>query len=119
MKYRPNKFRAKRSHCSIGHEHSSIAEASKCNELRLLERAGEITHLEHEPFFPFVMNGVPLKHDNGRRVGMRPDFSFRERDGRLVVLDKKGGKATRTEAYVLRRTLFKAFYPDIEFREEG
>jgi hypothetical protein len=119
MRYKPNKFCAKRSHCSAAHEHASSAEARKCNELRLLERAGEITHLEYEPFYGFVVGGVQLKHDNGRRVGMRPDFAFRERDGRPVVLDLKGGKATRTEAYVLRRTLFKAFYPDIEFREEG
>ena len=115
---RTNKFGAKRSHCSAGHEHASAKEARKCNELRLLEMAGEITHLEIEPFYPFCLNGEVIKHQNGRRVGMKPDFGFRERCGSPVVLDVKGGMATQTEAYVLRRTMFRAFYPSIEFREE-
>jgi hypothetical protein len=116
-KGRPNKFNAKRTHCSAGHEHASKKEAAKCNDLRLLEMAGEISHLEVEPFYPFCVDGSVVKHPNGRRVGMKPDFSFRER-GNPVALDIKGGMATQTEAYVLRRTLFRAFYPQIEFREE-
>lgn len=117
MKPRINKFGAKRSHCSAGHEHASKKEASTCNDLRILERLGQITHLEFEPFYPFVLNGVQVKHDNGRRVGVKPDFAYREKDGRPVACDVKGGPATKTEAYVLRRTLFKALYPDIEWLE--
>lgn len=116
MRPRFNKYGAKRSHCSAGHEHASRKEAARCNELRLLERAGQITHLEIEPQFWFAINGEQVKHSNGRRVGFKPDFGYRE-NGNLIAEDVKGGAATRTEAQVLRVTLFRHLFPHVELRE--
>jgi hypothetical protein len=112
-----NKFGAKRSYCSAGHEHASKREATRCNELRILERAGEIAALEIEPQFYFAIDGRQVKHQNGRRAGYKPDFAYRLPDGRHVIEDVKGGNATRTEAHVLRIAIFRALFPAIELRE--
>lgn len=114
---RSHKYGAKPQECSAGHKHPSRKEARRCEDLRLLERAGEITHLEVEPKFYFVINGAELKHDNGRRARFTPDFSYREPNGTCVAEDVKGGTATRTEAYVLRRALFRHLFPAVELRE--
>lgn len=117
MKPRANKFGAKRSHCSAGHEHSSMKEARRCNDLRILQLAGEISDLEVEPQFWFVINGRQVKHENGRRAGYKPDFAYTARNGAMVAEDVKGGNATRTEAHVLRIAIFRALFPAIELRE--
>lgn len=114
MPFARSKYGAKPSHCSAGHKHASKREATRCDVLRILERAGEITHLEIEPQFWFEINGAVIKHGNGRRVGYKPDFTYRERDGRAVAEDSKG---MRTEAYVLRAAIFRALFPHIELRE--
>lgn len=109
-----NKYSARKTACRNGHSHASGREARRCDELHLLERAGEITHLEIEPQFWFVIDGIQVKHTNGRRVGYKPDFTYRERDGSVVAEDSKG---VRTEAYVLRAAMFRALFPHMELRE--
>jgi hypothetical protein len=47
---RGNKFGAKRCHCQSGHMHDSIAEARRCNDLVMLERAGAIRNLRQQQF---------------------------------------------------------------------
>ena len=108
-----SKYGAKKSQCLHGHTHDSIKEAKRCNDLHLLERAGHITHLVVQPQFWFQINGVQIKHDNGRRVGMKPDFQYFEGD-KNVVEDVKGFK---TADYTLRKAIFKALFPHITFVE--
>lgn len=110
-----HKYGAKKSECHHGHTHDSIKEAKRCNELHLLERAGEISHLQVHPQFWFVLpDGRQIKHENGRRVGMKPDFRYSEGLLRDTVEDVKGFK---TADYVLRKAIFKALFPDINFVE--
>lgn len=40
-----NKYHSQKCRCLQGHLHDSKREASRCNELTILERAGEITDL--------------------------------------------------------------------------
>lgn len=110
-----NKFGAKKSDCRQGHKHASGKEARRCNDLHVLQAGKMISHLQVEPQFWFVIDGQQVKHPNGRRVGYRPDFQYFERD-KNVVEDVKS-TATKTEAYVLRRAIFRALYPFIDFRE--
>lgn len=110
-----NKYGAKKTACNNGHMHASAKEARRCNDLHLLQRAGQISELQIEPQFWFAINGVQVKHDNGRRVGYRPDSSYVE-NGALVVEDVKSS-ATKTEAYALRKAIFRALNPGIQFRE--
>lgn len=110
---RGNKYRAQKANCQHGHTHDSKKEARRCAELHLLQRAGQISDLEQQPQFWFAINGVPVMHLNGRRVGYRPDFAYIEA-GRRVAEDAKG---MCTPDYVLRAAFFRALFPDIELRE--
>lgn len=113
---RVSKFHARPSTCNAGHRHASAKEARRCNGLHILQGVGQIRQLQIEPQFWFTINGEQVKHSNGRRVGFKPDFQYFEGE-RNVVEDVKGGKATRTEAYVLRVAIFRALYPFLDFRE--
>ena len=110
-----NKYRAKKTSCRAGHTHASKREATRCDELHLLLRAGEIESLEREPKFWFAINGIQLKHDNGHRVGYTADFKFVDRQtGRTVVEDTKG---FTVRDWPLRKAVFRALYPDLILRE--
>lgn len=109
-----NKYYAKRTMCHAGHTHASRREAARCDELHLLQKAGEISDLEIEPQFWFVIDGRQVKHPNGRRVGFRPDFIYVE-NGQWCAEDVKS-PATITEAAVLRFALFRHLFPTYELR---
>lgn len=99
----PNKYGAKRCE-EDGYQFASLAEREHYRTLKLRALAGEIEDLEVHPAYPFVVNE--------QKVGrFTPDFRHREvATGKIVVTDVKGGRATRTEAYRLRKKLFKALY---------
>lgn len=86
-----------------GRRFASKAEARRYNELRMLELAGQIAELECQPRFE-------IHALDGTRVGkFSADFRYFDRSTkRVVVEDVKGGKATRTEAYLLRKRLVEA-----------
>jgi hypothetical protein len=113
----PNKYGAKRTDCNHGHKHASGREAKRCNELHLLLWAKEITNLRVEPQYWFHINGEQVKHPNGRRVGYKPDFAYIEK--LQDVCEDVKSSATMTEAAVLRMTLFRALFPEIELRLVG
>lgn len=97
-----------------GIEFASKKEAKRYSELKLLERAGEISGLTLQPVYILLVNGV--------RVGRyTPDFLYHElakknysAKSKLVVEECKGFKV---RDYVLRRNVFRALNPDIEHRE--
>lgn len=74
-------------------------------ELKIRERAGEISRLERQKDFVIEHNGV-------RITKYRADFIYFE-NGQRVVADSKG---FRTDVYRLKAKLMKAFY-NIEIRE--
>src|ERR1700739_3349038 len=75
----------------------SAAEARRYGELKLLERAGEISGLELQPEFPFLVKGkVIFKYV--------ADFSYW--DGRSRVTEDV--KGFRTKEYILKRKLIEA-----------
>ena len=87
-----------------GETFDSVKEATRYQELKLLERAGEIRELRRQ--VPFVV--IPVQKDDAGRVIEREvkyiaDFTYIER-GKLTrtVEDVKGLK---TREYVLKRKL--------------
>lgn len=117
---RKNKFRAVRRVID-GHSFPSQREANRYCQLKLLERAGEISGLVLQPKFWLTIDGKPILlrsegYPNGRRASFKPDFQYVRKDGATVVEDTKS-PATRTEAYVLRKGIFEILYPDIIFLE--
>lgn len=92
---------------------ASRKEAKRYSELKLLERAGEISGLTLQPKYTLVVNGV--------KVGTyTPDFLYHEHAkknysaSKLVVEECKG---FIVRDYPLRKKVFKALNPDIEHRE--
>jgi hypothetical protein len=110
---RRSKYNAKKAYCSQCHKHDSKREAVRCDELHVLWAAGVIADLVIQPQFWFIINGSQVKHDNGRRVGYKPDFSYTE-SGQDCVEDVKG---MVTADFTLRKAIFKALFPTIEFRQ--
>lgn len=90
-----------------GHRFPSIKEAKEYVNLKLRERAGDISHLQLQVTFPLVVNDIPIFP-----IGYRADFCFLERQHdrvtwKLVVLDAKGMK---TEKYLIKRQLVLAIW---------
>jgi hypothetical protein len=110
---RYGKYRAVKAQCGAGHTHDSKREAIRCNELHILQAAGEITDLTIHPQYWFVINGRQLKHPNGRRVGYKSDFEYVE-NGMLVTEDVKG---VVVRDWPLRRAVFVALFPNYNLRE--
>ncbi|WP_285020254.1 DUF1064 domain-containing protein [Novosphingobium sp. fls2-241-R2A-195] len=107
-----NKYAAKKTACAAGHMHDSKSEAKRCYELTMLERAGAIVGLEHQPEFKFAIGDRPVMMDNGHQARLRADFSYIE-NGRKVVEDRKG---IIVRDFPLRWALAKTLWPEIDFR---
>lgn len=111
-----NKFYARKTPCRHGHTHASEREAKRCNELHMLERAGEIEDLQQQPRFLFAINGVAVKGGNGQQLRYTADFSFIDRhSGQRIIEDAKG--RYRDDSWALRKAFFKALHPDLILRE--
>ena len=86
-----------------GLEFDSKKEANRWCELKLLQKAGEITDLLRQ--FPITL--LPAQRINGKVVE-RPvkyvaDFCYYE-NGKMVIEDVKS-PATRTKEYIIKRKL--------------
>lgn len=95
-----------------GIKFASKREAARYAELKLLKRAGQISHLELQPKFKFMVEGRPLLirskgYPNGRQAGYKADFSYMDKHGERIVEDVKS-PASRTQAYALRKALVEA-----------
>lgn len=100
--HRFGKYNAKRTTLD-GITFASAREATYYSDLKLRERAGEITHLTLQPKFPITINGEKV-------CTYIADFSFFE-GNRRRVLDVKG---VMTPMFKLKRRLVHAVYPGVE-----
>lgn len=101
-----SKYRAVRT-VAQGITFDSKAEADRYCELRLLERAGEITDLVLQPKFPLAVNGVLCGEYRGDfQYFVRPANGKR---GNHIVEDVKS-KITKTAVYELKKKLVLALY---------
>ena len=100
----------------------SKREYLRYKDLKLLERAGEIRHLEVHPKFDIVIGGIPIMvHSNqhqkwDRQLVYEADFKYQRKDGAfwpVVVEDVKMQSGHRTEGYKLKRALMRAMGYDI------
>ena len=94
----------------------SKKEARRYQELKLLERAGEIEHLVRQPQFELQPAFTDHDGQSVQAITYKPDFGYQmPLTGEIVVEEVKGGKATMTEASRLRIKLFKFKFRDIRF----
>jgi hypothetical protein len=110
-----SKYGARKTPCNQGHTHDSKREAKRCDELHLLQRAGEIFNLRTQHQFYFVISGEPVKHPNGRRAGFKVDFFYTVTNTLADIAEDSKGFTVRD--YPLRAAIFRALFPQIELRE--
>lgn len=105
-----NKYRNKKVIVD-GKKFDSKKEGDRYKELRLLERAGEISDLELQPRFllqdKFKKNGKAY-----RKIEYVADFKYIE-NGKTIVEDVKG---MQTDVFKLKHKIFEKTYPDLELR---
>lgn len=85
--------------------YASRAEAARAAELKLLASAGEISDLREQPSYEVQPDGCEI-------IRYRADFAYVE-GGRQIVEDTKG---VLTPEFRIKKKLFRAKYPEIEFR---
>ena len=102
-KSKRNKFNAVACEFN-GLRFASKAEMKVYGDYRLLELTGAITELSTQPVLELASG-----------VKYRADFRHVE-NGRVVITEVKGGKATQTAAFKLKWRQAQALYPQYEFR---
>lgn len=105
---RRNKYGA-RPTVKGGRRFASKGEANWYQDLVLLERAGEISHLSPQPRFPLFTVGpsnerAPILTEKGRQREYRGDAAYLK-DGKYVCLDFKG---VDTPVSKLKRDILRA-----------
>lgn len=79
---------------------ASKREAKRYQDLKLMERAGEISGLNLQVKMPVTMNGVHI-------CFYIADFAYSDKQGNAIVEDCKG---FRTDVYKLKKKLVEAQY---------
>jgi len=101
----------------------SKREYLRYRDLKLLEKAGEIRHLEVHPKFPITIGGVSImvssnQHNKwDRHLTYEADFRYSRREPPwwpVVIEDVKMQSGHRTGIYKLKRALMRAMGYDIE-----
>lgn len=97
---------------------ASKREAERWCQLRLREKAGEISHLERQPVFKLAIGDRPVLirskgYPNGRQARYVADFAYFDGEKR-VVEDAKGH---RTRDFILKKAIVEAMFPAVKIVE--
>lgn len=97
-----------------GYHFDSQKECTRYQELKLMEMAGEITDIDVHPKFvlqsDFISKGKKIQP-----ITYSPDFTYFDGEN-LVAEEVKGGSATRTTAFEIKRKMFLYRYPEYDYR---
>lgn len=96
-----------------GIKFDSQRELERWLELKLLERAGEITDLQRQVKFELIPSQMYDGKVVERAVNYIADFVYQEKNGNKVVEDTKG---MRTKEYILKRKMM-LYFCGIRIRE--
>lgn len=89
----------------------SILEANRYQELKLLQRAKQISNLRLQ--VPFLLQeGFKKNGKTHREIKYIADFVYEE-NGQTIVEDTKG---ICTEVFKIKQKLFEYKYPDLELK---
>ena len=102
---RKNKFNNTKSLCRSGHLHDSKLESGYCNRLLLLGKAGKIKWFEIQVPYAFKVKGKLI-------CTHIVDFVVCPKEGYLECHEVKGFE---TDAWKIKRKLFKVLYPTISY----
>lgn len=104
-----NKFNARKTEID-GYRFASVKEGGRYWDLLMLQRAGDVKSFRVHPEYRLVVNGK----DIGK---MTLDFEVIWANGEITIEDVKGGRATKTEAYSLRKRVFEACHAPLVVTE--
>ena len=93
----------------------STKEANRYQDLKLLQKAGEISGLKLQPEFILQLGFTDFEGKKHRPITYRADFSYLEK-GKNVVEDVKS-PATRTGVYMIKKKMLLYNYHEIFFKE--
>jgi len=105
---RRSRYRAVGTRDTDGTFFHSKGELRRWEELKMLEKVGEISALERQ-----VSYDLHVTTPEGEKVkigSFRPDYRFIERSGEVVIEDFKSPASAKDEAYRLRKRMFEAEY---------
>lgn len=89
----------------------SVLEANRYQELKLLQRAKQISNLRLQ--VPFLLQeGFKKNGKTHRKIEYIADFVYEE-NGQTVIEDTKGMK---TETFKIKQKLFEYKYPDLNLK---
>lgn len=89
----------------------SILEANRYQELKLLQKAKQISNLRLQ--VPFLLQeGFKKNGKTHRKIEYIADFVYEE-NGQTIVEDTKGMK---TETFKIKQKLFEYKYPDLNLK---
>ena len=129
MRWSNNKYKAVKTTID-GITFDSKREAKRYTELKLLEKAGHITHLELQPEYQITINGAKIckykadfryftvrqenreQYTNSKGEWQTPTITG-DKEGQIVE-DTKGFK---TPIYRLKKKLVEACYPGTQIKE--
>ena len=129
MNWNKHKYRAVKTTID-GITFASKREAKRYTELKILEKAGYITHLELQPEYPITINGIKIckyiadfRYFTVRAESNEPSYNSKgewqtptltgDTEGQIVE-DSKGFK---TPIYRLKKKLVEACYPGTIIKE--
>lgn len=97
-----------------GIKFDSILEANRYQELKILQRIGEIKDLSRQ--VKFILQPSYKKNNKTiRAITYKADFVYFDlKKKKMIVEDTKGYK---TEVYKLKKKIFEYVFPDLEITE--
>lgn len=96
----PNKFGAVRTMID-GMKFDSKREATRYQELRLLELAGEIRNLQRQVVIPLIGQHGPIKTTSGRAMRLTVDFRYEDKRANWATV-YEDAKGMRTRDFDVR-----------------
>jgi len=103
-RYAENKYNNKKSTCGL-HYHDSKGEAGYCRQLQILKKAGKIQDFETQKTFDFYVNGKKI-------CSHRVDFLVTTNEGKIEAHEYKGYEQN---TWIIKKKLFEALYPEIDY----
>lgn len=107
VKMGKSKMKNESCFCAKKHRHDSRSEARDCDKLHLMKMDPNegILNIYKEKVWHLHVNGVKVCEH-------KPDFTLELKGGKFKVVESKG---FATAIWALKRKMFKAEYPDVEY----
>ena len=109
-----NKYRNKKVICD-GFKFDSKREAKRWIELKLLEKAKQITELERQKKFELQPSYTNNKGKHIRAITYIADYFYYDKKRKIYIVEDV--KGVKTDVYMLKKKIFEYVYPNLTIEE--